>query len=280
MIEKYLTKIREVTSRPGIYAYRGHSDSKWPLHSGATRRLINQAGLGILKEPNFHQLYISYHRDSLLEPARTQGFGIEEGYIVSDLQLLAKVQHFGAATGLLDFTWDPLIALWFSCRSNSNNDGKVFVINTSDAIRLARAPSDERERTMKTSLRMDDNSPGLLYWEPMLSGDATSRILRQRSVFIIGRPLIPDYPDVIAEITIAKDDKQAILKDLQVLDTSHTSLFRDLFGFSQAESVSWPIHQIRDPQWYLIQANRFFQRGEFLEAIPSYSECINLAPTR
>ena len=179
----------------------------------------------------------------------------------------------------MDFTWDPLIALWFSCRSNSNNDGKVFVINTSDTIRLARAPSDEREQTIENIFTHDDNSPGLLYWEPMLSGDATSRILRQRSVFIIGRPLIPDYPDVIAEITIAKDDKQAILKDLQVLDTSHTSLFRDLFGFSQAESVSWPIHQIRDPQWYLIQANRFFQRGEFLEAIPSYSECINLAPT-
>ncbi len=278
MIEKYLTKIHEATSRPGVYAYRGHDDSKWPLYSGATRRLINQAGLGILQEPNFYRVYISYHRDSLLEPARTQGFGIEGGHIVSDLQLLAKLQHFGAATGLLDFTWDPLIAIWFSCRSNLGNDGKVFVVNTSDTIRLARAPSDESQQTIEDMFTRNENSPGLLYWEPMFTGDAMSRILRQRSVFVIGRPLIPSAPDAVTEITISKDDKRAILDDLRVLDITHISLFRDLFGFSQAESVSWPIHQIRDPHWYLIQGNRFFQREEYLEAVRSYTECTNLVP--
>ena len=34
-----------------------------------------------------------------------------------------------------------------------------------------------------------------------------SRILRQRSVFIIGRPLIPEENAAIKTIQIAKDDK-------------------------------------------------------------------------
>ena len=37
----------------------------------------------------------------------------------SPLQLLARLQHFGAATGLLDFSYSPLVALWFACEDPS-----------------------------------------------------------------------------------------------------------------------------------------------------------------
>ena len=52
-IEKYLTKIREAMSRPGNYAYRGQANSRWPLHSAATRRLIREYGDKLLKLPSF-----------------------------------------------------------------------------------------------------------------------------------------------------------------------------------------------------------------------------------
>jgi hypothetical protein len=32
---------------------------------------------------------------------------------LSDLELLLELQHYGAATGLVDFSRDFLIALWF-----------------------------------------------------------------------------------------------------------------------------------------------------------------------
>ena len=278
VIEKYLTKIREVVSKPGAYAYRGQDNASWPLHSGATRRLVDAYGTELLQDPYFLQIYISYHRDTLLEPSRTQGFGIEGGHIVSDLQLLAKLQHFGAATGLLDFTWNPSIALWFACQSDAH-DGKLFIVNTNDTIRLAKVSSNENEQTVENIFSRIDNLPTLSYWEPMLSGDAMSRILRQRSVFIIGRPLIPKDPKIVAEIEISKADKTAILEDLQLLDTSRASLFQDVYGFSQAESASSALQQIKDPQWYLIQANRFYQRGDYSEAIHSYDECIDLNPS-
>ena len=276
-IEKYLPRLRETTSRPGVYAYRGQENADWPLHSGATRRLVKAIGPEIPQYPNFLQTYVSYHRETLLEPARTQGFGIEGGRTLSDLQLLAKLQHFGAATGLLDFTWDPMLALWFACLDN-RQDGKLFVVNTNSTIELSKISSDESEHSLERIFSRAGNSPSLSYWEPTSSGDAMARILRQRSVFILGRPLIPDNPSVVEEVRISKEDKPALLRDLRLLDTSLTSIFQDVHGFSQAEGAESPIQEIREPQGHLIQGNRSYQDGNYSNAIRSYSEFINRVP--
>lgn len=276
-IEKYLAKLRDVTSRPGVYAYRGQEDADWPLHSGATRRLVNAIGQAILQNPNFLQTYLSYHRDTLLEPARTQGFGVEGGRNLSDLQLLAKLQHFGAATGLLDFTWNPLFALWIACLSDGQ-DGKVFAINTNDPIQITKISSDQQEHALESLLSQVQNSPGLSYWQPTSSGDAMARILRQRSVFIIGRPLVPEDVGLVHEVRISKEDKAELLDDLRLLDICHSSVFQDVYGFSQVESWKSPIQEIREPQWHLVQGNRAYQDGNFSNAQRCYSEFINLVP--
>ena len=52
---------------------------------------------------------------------------VMDGATLSDLQRLSVLQHQGAATGLLDFTEYPLVALWFACAERSDKDGKVFV---------------------------------------------------------------------------------------------------------------------------------------------------------
>jgi hypothetical protein len=51
---------------------------------------------------------------------------------LSDLELLLELQHYGAATGLVDFSRDFLIALWFAAHDNKGKNGKVFVLNIND----------------------------------------------------------------------------------------------------------------------------------------------------
>ena len=50
------------------------------------------------------------------------------------LKWMVYAQHFGAPTRLLDLSENPLISLFFACRSNSNsdNDGAVWLIRTMD----------------------------------------------------------------------------------------------------------------------------------------------------
>ena len=277
-IEKYLIEIREATSGPGIYAYRGQANSRWLLHSAATRRLRREYGDQLLNLPSFLNEYLKYHRETLVEPARARGFDLANGRKISDLQLLEKLQHFGAATGLLDFTWSPLAALWFASQ-DLKYDGQLYIVNTSNTINVAQVSSDETAQSTETVFSREDNSPRLSYWEPMLSGDAIARILRQRSVFIIGRPLVPEDTDgVISKISIDKDDKESLLQDLELLDVSHLSLFQDIYGFSEAEREASPLRRIHDPSHYLRQGNKFYQRGDYPQAIESYSECIESAP--
>ncbi len=49
--------------------------------------------------------------------------------INNDFDLLAKMQHYGLKTRLLDITRNPLIALYFACQPSLNEDGEVFVIH-------------------------------------------------------------------------------------------------------------------------------------------------------
>lgn len=208
--EKYLSKIKEF---PSGCAFRGQAVSNWKLHSGATRRLIKHYHGNIIQASDFSRIYANYHSNILIKPARTNGFDIDDGYQISDLQLLAKLQHFEAATGLLDFTWNPLVALWFACKDNENCDGKVFVINLRDPIRFQQVPNATEKQNIEAIFFPSSNLDKLMYWEAKVHGEASSRILRQRSVFVIGRPLIPE--DIVQHVEIDASDKTSIKEELE-----------------------------------------------------------------
>jgi hypothetical protein len=50
----------------------------------------------------------------LINDAKSYHYHKEE---LSNLELLLELQHYGAATGLIDFSRDFLVALWFACNA-------------------------------------------------------------------------------------------------------------------------------------------------------------------
>ncbi len=276
-LESYLGKISDTTKELGVgtYAFRGQSNTHWPLHSGATRRLRKQLGEGVQFSPEFPNLYLDYHQSTLIAPARTQGLGVESGREISDLELLAKLQHLGAATGLLDFSWDPLVGIWFACR-DLEGDGRLYVINTNDPIQVGMISTDESAQRVTTLFLPDRDLPTIAWWEPVASGDAMARILRQRSVFVIGRPMVPEDCNILGGITIAEKDKKDLIGELGLLDVSRRSLFLDAHGFAQANSVEDVVSLSQDD--YRIAGNRYYQRGEYQYAIDAYDRFLALNP--
>ena len=277
--EEYLNIVREL---PETCVFRGQRDSSWKLQSAATRRLVEHYdhNESLTASTHFSQTYILYHRIALLEPARTFGFGVDEGLRISDLQLLAKLQHFGAATGLIDFTWDPLVALWFACenvldRKGGESNGAVFAIDLSDPLQFQKLSSENETISAELLLSPATVSGKHLYWEPMSRGEATPRILRQQSVFLIGRPSLPE--SILTSFEISAEDKQEILIELESIHRiNRQTLFADLQGFSTVNGPRSPLKPMETPVNFLLQGNRFFREKDFHNAISNYSRCIDL----
>ena len=49
---------------------------------------------------------------------------------LSDFDILAKMQHYGLPTRLLDFSTNPLVALYFACESLFKKNGRILCNNT------------------------------------------------------------------------------------------------------------------------------------------------------
>ncbi|MDD9820074.1 MAG: FRG domain-containing protein [Nitrospira sp.] len=242
------------------YAFRGQANAEWELHSSATRRLRRagriQTNGSKTSNDQLWDIYREYHKEDLIFPARTAGFDIEEGRVVSDLQLLAKLQHFGAATGLIDFTWNPLIALWFACAEHTEDstkkDGKVFVVKLGDTDRytnIYKRVSKEKE-TLEDQETIEklfpppyDGRSLRLYWEPKVRSEAGARILVQQSVFVLAHPhVLQEVEGEITEkISIDSSAKKAIRQELAALGITQLSLFRDIHGFSVVNDQDAPV---------------------------------------
>lgn len=96
--------------------YRGMSDSDWELVPSLAR------GLG--KENNsFYPEYDMVFEMISEKPDEFKG-------LFYNLEILAKMQHYGLPTRLLDFSFSPLIALYFACNERPTKSGRVVVGET------------------------------------------------------------------------------------------------------------------------------------------------------
>ena len=229
---------------------------------------------------------LRYHLDELIDPGRTAGFGIEDGHEIPDLELLAKLQHFGAATGLLDFTWNPLVALWFASKPVKSDHkrlkggepaGKVFAVNLNDQQHFQRVPYrkiNEEPGFDKLISPEELNVP--LYWEPIVNDAARARIIGQSSVFVIGRPFIPSR--IVKTFEIDADHKQAIRDELtEHLGISDSSLFRDVHGFARTNGVEFPTRITFNPEKHADQGTRLHQQQDYRAAVRSFDRCLEEA---
>ena len=121
-IEEFIAWTKKLDGR--LLLYRGLADSDWEVESSAYRRIKESQEAS--PPPIVFQNYVA----QLLESAGLQGFRERQDRRLSDLELIAELQHYGAATCLIDFTTNALIALWFACEEKSDKAGKVVAMET------------------------------------------------------------------------------------------------------------------------------------------------------
>ena len=269
MTEKESRRVKTLSSfikwaaqfNDGRYLFRGVPKDSYRMEASAYRRLKTNKTADWLLKVN----------QELIKGARARGHDWKNGQELSDLELLAELQHFGAATCLIDFSRNALVALWFACQQSSKGkaNGKVFAVP--DKIRLKEVTPDLiKKEGIDHFFRLDKHGKYPLYkWEPKLQNN---RIIAQHSVFVFGRAQI----DVEAECVIIQSSKQEILNSLdQLLDITESSMYPDFDGFARLHAHDQPYIE-PDARDYFRRGIEAHQREELDDAIDYYTLVIEL----
>ena len=191
---------------PREYLFRGLSDTRHKIEASANR--CQPSGSGSFKD--FLEI-----NEKLIKDARLQGLGVTDGRELGDLEILAALQHAGAATCLIDFTYSALIALWFACGNefpDDGTDGKVVAVSSKE-LRFKEITPELLKQKINCFLKNPaDGYFGEFYqWRPW---QLNNRIGAQQSVFLFGYPEIGREERIIKCI-IDKDSKNILRMQLQ-----------------------------------------------------------------
>jgi len=175
----------------------------------------------------------------LLRKARHKGYGYEDGRRLADFEVLAKLQHHGAATRLIDFSRNMLVSLWFACHSERGKTGLLFGIHSDSLIGQE---GEAEERSYDEIFEKGISKGGATTWEPPA---VTKRIAAQSAQFMYSA--VRDDPmgsldfdrdaDAYLPIAITAGMKEAFLALLEgTFDVRQLTLFPDLDGFCHANT--------------------------------------------
>lgn len=198
--------------------------------------------------------YISYHEHLIIDAKATDPKSYRD---YTDLEVLADLQHYGAATCLVDFSKNFLTSLWFACREPSakfakqhddyqGHYGVVYCYDTADDIiktntlsiinhqNAHKSISNLLSQTKKITSFCSDSDYIFYKWEP---SNLNVRVARQDSVFIFGLSKFKIKDHRILTIAIHDDAKPYILVALKhIFNISANTIFNDRQGFATINS--------------------------------------------
>ena len=260
-VEEFIAWTKRLDGR--MLLYRGLPDADWRVESAASRRLKVS-----LEDPP-PVAFENYIRQ-LLDNASLQGFRYQRDRELSDLELPAELQHFGAATCLIDFTENALIALWFACQEQPKNNGKVVAMATDDPDRFPTVTYEQSKFPIMEFL----NKGKLWQWTP--SG-MNNRIVAQQSVFVFGEGAIQE--SLYEEIDVDAESKRNIISTLEKsLGVKEQRIFSDLAGFAlnNAHDRTYGDFTAED---YFYWGFKFHRQGQLQKAVDYYGKTIALDPS-
>ena len=260
-VEKFIAWTKRLEG--GLLIFRGLADATWEVSASAYRRIKTSQD----EAPS--PFVFQNSMKQLLNNASLRGFREHQGKSLSDLELLASLQHNGAATCLIDFTNNSLVALWFACQENTESTGKVVAMPTDKIEHFSTVSYQDLKKSIDEFLYKDK----LWKWEP---SHLSNRIVAQQSIFVFGQGKIDT--EHYEEVIIEGANKLEIRNELQEkFGISEQHLFSDFTGFALSNAHDKPYTGYTADD-YLNSGMEFHQRGDLKKAIDDYDQAIECNP--
>lgn len=221
-LEKFILKVNHFSA--GNYIYRGHSKAEWKLEPSITRIFENIIGRHPFRDWTW--LEIENH---LMERFKRLAPPYLTTIPSNDVEWLAVEQHYGLPTRLLDWSENPLIALFFALSDHLDKDGAVWAVSPIDGL------SNEIE-LLSDEMRVFAFYPRAI----------DQRLIAQKGCFTI-QTLNNNYEDIeplehlpnglhfteMIKLTIPSSKKVRMLNQLSRIGIGNSFVFPDLTGLSR-----------------------------------------------
>lgn len=197
----------------------------------------------------------------------------------NDQAWLEYAQHYGAPTRLLDFTKNPLVALFFACKEETKEDAAVAIINytnfhnwsfndpfckglhtpTRDEMIYSilkgaglKTPVQYRIRTMKQkpvifvpsyiNPRIGAQSSVFMIWGEIR--DTLEDMINEENYMVVDKNSVKSLDDqrFLSKVTIDGSSKASILKELDLLGINEKTIFPGLDGIGKYIEKQYRTH--------------------------------------
>lgn len=245
-----ISKFYPYQSKTGINFPENKQVENDTIRSGLSVRLDSYDNNKPETKPYIRANYVNILRDMIKTAKRHFPDKYQEK--MSDLDILADIQHNGGATCLVDFSKNVLTALWFACNADTDADGFVYCydvmhdIIVNDCLSYIKDESQPVESLLAQTYRetniCSDVDTRFCIWEP---SSRNNRIIRQDSVFVFGMEKFIVKDHGIEIIRIDADKKECILLAMEAFfNVSEDTIFNDSIGFAHANRKTIPYRKL------------------------------------
>lgn len=251
------------------WIYRGQRVATWPLRTSLERcfdrHKIPQARTLEVESDLLREFRRAYHHYSQHVPSPSDA-----------IEWLSLMQHHGAPTRLLDFTYSIYVASYFAIEA-ADKDAAVWAVDgqwaLTESANLLTAAGKKDDAVRQLRDRFVEGSEHItqhLFFEPPVANLAcpmnpfrlNERLRTQKGVFLISgtvdTPFVDnlaalpghDNADRVLKIIIPESCAEDALVSLFQMNVSRASLFPGLDGYAQALGVLHPSFKKAGMFWY------------------------------
>jgi hypothetical protein len=227
----------------GALWFRGQADGCWPLVPSIGRKNPLWLGYRLREEPKYGK---GLRRMKEVEYDFIDRFRRHaHAFLRREPTLwesITMAQHYGLPTRLMDWTSNPLVALYFAVESQEDEDGAVFAFRPSEVVERRINMYSDDSRSHKHE-RYPLGVKGIRIIYPMMSSD---RLVAQSGGFTIQEPWTPledqsqqSFDEKSLEIfeiykwRLPQGKKRSVASQLLRAGISHKSLFPGLEGIGK-----------------------------------------------
>jgi hypothetical protein len=235
--------------------YRGVQKYREALVPGVYRDDFTAAANQFKKDGDVEAKRLHLERE-MLSQFRTAGAGFIRGS--SQTEIYFAAQHFGMRTRLLDWSTNPLAALFFACESLSADHGAVYVMDARQVVPAdaMKTPSEKLYLAVMTMRHpFVEYAVGLSFWNepkpdwnpfvlPVRPDNVPGRIGQQSSCFTLHMHHAHqvDNPSLIT-IAIDAHAKERIVQELRRLNVNQFTTYYDLDHLAREIKFAWGLRR-------------------------------------